>query len=297
MVSTFIALLTIAATASSPLVDTATLSTMEDCIIVDTRTEEEYREEHILHAFQLDTDILSETRSGTLGMLKPKREVETLLYRAGVRRGKTIVLYSGMASSVDLKRASRLFWILETMNFTDVKVLDGGLAKWKGEERDLCSDHASAKTTGEVPDSAYTATMNNTIATQAAVCAVADAGNGTILDLRSPALYSGESKKDFVDRAGHIEGADNIPAAQFMEGEYFTFKSEDALRSLFSAEQLAQDHPVITYCNSGRDATVGYLGLRVLGHRNVSVYDGSMAEWGNDPAMKMSTSVSNPGNN
>ena len=38
--------------------------------------------------------------------------------------------------------------------------------------------------------------------------------------------------------------------------------------------------PVVTSCGSGITASVLALGLGLIGHRDVAVYDGSWAEWG-----------------
>ena len=39
------------------------------------------------------------------------------------------------------------------------------------------------------------------------------------------------------------------------------------------------DTPVVTYCNSGNMGTVGYLGYRLAGFKDVALFDGSMALW------------------
>jgi thiosulfate/3-mercaptopyruvate sulfurtransferase len=44
--------------------------------------------------------------------------------------------------------------------------------------------------------------------------------------------------------------------------------------------------PVITTCGSGLTAAVLALGLHFAGHKDVSLYDGSWAEWG-DPDSEM----------
>ena len=46
---------------------------------------------------------------------------------------------------------------------------------------------------------------------------------------------------------------------------------------------MATDEPVILYCAAGIAATSDALALTVLGHTNISVYDGSLNEWAADP--------------
>jgi thiosulfate/3-mercaptopyruvate sulfurtransferase len=48
---------------------------------------------------------------------------------------------------------------------------------------------------------------------------------------------------------------------------------------------------VITYCNTGRQASVGYFVMRLTGHDNVSLYDGSMAEWTADASCPVDASA------
>ena len=64
-------------------------------------------------------------------------------------------------------------------------------------------------------------------------------------------------------------------------------RSADDLQLAASARS-----PVITYCNTGRSASTGYLVLRLLGYDSVAVYDGSMSDWtasGARPVEKIET--------
>ena len=276
-----------AASSESILINTEDLCAASGYTIVDTRPGDQYQTAHIHGAIHLDPDTLSEERDGVVGLLKDQHAVETLIYRAGIQRGKTIVVYSAMDAASDLKRASRLFWILETVNFEDVHVLDGGFSKWKTEGHPLCQGHKSIQHTGEVPEEAYSESLNTSIVSKDTLIRMQESGDGAIIDLRPETQYDGTDKKDFVDRSGHIKDAVNIPAPSFLEGDFFLFKDPSNLSTLAEETIKNKDTPVVTYCNTGRDATVGYLGLRIAGHKNVSVYDGSMAEWGNSPQLKM----------
>ena len=60
-----------------------------------------------------------------------------------------------------------------------------------------------------------------------------------------------------------------------------TLKSKAELQELF-APISAQ--PVINYCNTGHQAATNWFVLsEVLGRRAVSLYDGSMSEWTEEP--------------
>jgi thiosulfate/3-mercaptopyruvate sulfurtransferase len=48
----------------------------------------------------------------------------------------------------------------------------------------------------------------------------------------------------------------------------------------FEAAGIDMRRPVVTTCGSGVTAAVLALGLSIAGHKDVAVYDGSWAEWG-----------------
>ena len=66
-------------------------------------------------------------------------------------------------------------------------------------------------------------------------------------------------------------------------------KEPDALRAAFAAAGIDLKKPVITSCGSGISAAILSLALERLGHRDHSLYDGSWAEWGSFPDLKIAT--------
>jgi thiosulfate/3-mercaptopyruvate sulfurtransferase len=64
-------------------------------------------------------------------------------------------------------------------------------------------------------------------------------------------------------------------------------KSQDELRTVFQAAGVDLDKPIITTCGSGVTAAILSLALAVIGHRQVALYDGSWAEWGMYPDLKV----------
>ena len=77
-----------------------------------------------------------------------------------------------------------------------------------------------------------------------------------------------------------MPGALNVPYSANLVGDPPVFKSPEELRRVYQAAGVSLDAPVITTCGSGVTAGVLALGLHLVGHRQVAVYDGSWSEWG-----------------
>jgi 3-mercaptopyruvate sulfurtransferase SseA len=115
-----------------------------------------------------------------------------------------------------------------------------------------------------------------------------------LVDMRPPSYYAGLEKKGFISVAGPVPGAVNLPAADLLDAETHLLKDKAGLTDLVRVENLLgtnvgrdeemlqpldENTPIITYCNTGRDATTGYFLFRLLGYHKVEMFDGSMAEW------------------
>jgi len=76
----------------------------------------------------------------------------------------------------------------------------------------------------------------------------------------------------------HIPGTLNL---FWMDGqacrENQTLKPEQELIKLYEAAEVTPS-PIVTYCNSGMQATQSYFTLKYLGY-DVRLFDGSMSEW------------------
>ncbi len=101
--------------------------------------------------------------------------------------------------------------------------------------------------------------------------------------LRPPEFFAGEKKKDYVAKPGHIPKAANIPPPKLLTGAHHALLEPGQMAGTLQGAGAMSDSPVITYCNSGRSASLGYFVLRMSDHKNVAVYDGSLAEWTASP--------------
>lgn len=280
------------------LVSTDQVSTLTDSLVVDTRPLAAYTEGHIPGAIHLDVNSLSETRDGVAGLLKPVDHIWKALGDAGIDPARHVIVYCGMENADDLKDAARMFWILEYLGYDRVSALDGGFAKWESEKRTV-ERGGPTYTPVEMPELSL---RPDRIASAADVEKAIDDNTATIADLRGADFFKGAKKADIVKAAGHIPKAVNLPAESLVEGENNTVKPILELQELLKKSAIPDGHRVITYCNSGRSASVGYFILRNLGRENVAMYDGSMSEWtaaGDRPVIcdeqaKPGSSIQNP---
>ena len=103
---------------------------------------------------------------------------------------------------------------------------------------------------------------------------------GHVLDARSHGRFGGaEAGPRPGLRRGHIPGGLNLPYDRLYRKDG-TLLPPAELRQAFQATGLDLARPVVTTCGSGVTASVLALGLHLLGHEKVAVYDGSWTEWG-----------------
>ena len=74
-----------------------------------------------------------------------------------------------------------------------------------------------------------------------------------------------------------MPSARNLPFSEVLEAG--CLRPPEELRRLFR-DKATQEQQVITSCGTGITACVLTLAAWELGYRNLSVYDGSWAEWG-----------------
>ena len=210
--------------------------------------------------------------------LASKEEIEQLLGGSGIGNGTTVILYGDNNNWF----AAWAFWQLKYYGHGDVRIMNGGRAKWEAEGRPLTTD------TPSYPAAAYSASDGDQSvrAYRDQVLALVNAGSVSLVDVRSPAEFSGEllapptAPQEGSQRGGHIPGAANIPWGQAVD-EDGSFKSADALRELYGGHGIDGGQETIAYCRIGeRSSHTWFVLTQLLGMENVRNYDGSWTEWG-----------------
>lgn len=231
----------------------------------------EYDSAHIPGAVFFDLAALSNPNCDLPHMLPPPEMFSSRVRKLGLGNGNRIICYDGAG----LFSAARAWWMFRAMGHKDVAVLDGGFPKWRTEGRpveDLAprprERHFVAR-----PDHHFVKSIND-------VKAVCESGQCQIIDARGPGRYAGTDPEPREGmRSGHIPGALNVPYASLL-AEDGSLKPKDEIKAIFEKAGYTDGKPVIASCGSGVTACILSLALEVIGKTDVSVYDGSWAEWG-----------------
>jgi thiosulfate/3-mercaptopyruvate sulfurtransferase len=208
-----------------------------------------------------------------------KAALEALLSKSGISNDTTILLYGDNNNWF----AAYALWQLKYHGHKDVKLVNGGRKKWLEEKRPITTEATRVGATtyraGE-PDESIRARREEVLAI------VEKKKPGHLVDVRSVDEFSGKiiappGMTETAQRAGHIPGAANVPWAQ-AANEDGTFKSADALASLYGAKGVSGADETIAYCRIGERSSHTWFVLKyLLGYDNVKNYDGSWTEWGN----------------
>lgn len=208
----------------------------------------------------------------------PADRYERLMSRSGITPETEIVLYGDSNNLL----AAWAFWQLKLYGHERVRLMDGGRGKWLSEARVLTRQIPTLGPTrhGHADlDPTFRAMLDD-------VRAAAEAGHVNLVDVRSPAEYSGDilappGLPETCQRGGHIPGAVCVPWGRACR-EDGTFKPEPDLRRLYADAGVDPARSTIVYARIGERASHTWLVLAfLLGLRDVRNYDGSWTEWGN----------------
>lgn len=270
---------------SMPLVSGDELATHlrdEDVLVCDCRfagdaeaSRKLYLSGHVpgaIHVYWLDD--LSTTNTTVTTFVPDAAEAADRLGRLGVTQAKTVVGYSDGGNLY----ASRLWHVLAHHGHERVALLDGGFEKWEADGHPLeygRIDPSPARFEPREPG----ATLG--IGATEIVQRLEDR-RLCMVDVRAPAEFSGQQLR--AARGGHIPGAVLWPWEENLRPDG-TMRDPAEIRSRAEAAGLVPDQELVTYCQGGVRAAHAALALRVAGYPHVRIYDGSWAEWGNDPAL------------
>jgi thiosulfate/3-mercaptopyruvate sulfurtransferase len=188
----------------------------------------------------------------------------------GLNDSDDLVVYDGSTTNLS---APRVWWMFRTFGHDRVAVLDGGLLKWRGENRPL-----DAGTLTRAPGRFTARLAPQAVRDLQAVRANMSAGTEQLIDARSRGRFAGTEPEPRPGiRGGHVPGSRNLPYADLVTSDG-TMRSLPELRHLIESAGIDLNRPVVATCGSGTSACALVLALHLLGHQ-AAVYDGAWSEW------------------
>ncbi len=241
--------------------------------------------------FDFENDFVNKNTSLS-NMMPPPDTFQSSARMLGLHLDDEIVVYDDFGNFC----ASRAWFMLLSMGFTNIKTLDGGLPEWIrcGYSTATTLPIASEQSNVLVKPSAryafidahyICAALPSSIVPplrQASTASNAELSSTLctqLIDARSLGRYAGSEPEPRNDmRSGHIPKSINIHYASLLNNG--RFKSTDELSAIFKDKDITLSEEIIASCGSGVTACIVAQAVYSLGAPCVKVYDASWSEWG-----------------
>ena len=235
---------------------------------------EEYKKEHIPNAIFFDLDKNSKIDSDLPHMLTDVNSWEKILGNMGIENKDEVVIYDNS----DVLSSCRCWYNLIYFGHDPklVHVLNGGLKKWKKENKITNSE----KITNKI--SYYIARENTKMVKNKNEIDKNISNNEfNVIDARSRDRFEGkvaEPRKNL--RSGSIKNSFCLPFSELINDDH-TFIDKDKILEKFKSTNFDDNKNVVFSCGSGVTATVLALAYSLINVKYMpTIYDGSWAEYG-----------------
>lgn len=239
----------------------------------------DYLKGHIQGAqfVDLDTDL---TDSNDPTSIIGPDEFAALMSRLGIGSQSTVVIYDDRGGVW----AARLWWALRYYGHDNARLLNGGLGSW------LAAGYGLRQDTEIPPQSQFEAVVRSNLrVTKEDVLAGIEDTATCVVDALPEPFYLGLANLFPKHRKGHIPGARNLPAENYLDPQTSRVQTKDDLQKKLQDAGISLDQTIITYCGSGIFASFDLFILLLMGHEKVALYDASWMEWGGDDKLPIET--------
>jgi thiosulfate/3-mercaptopyruvate sulfurtransferase len=234
----------------------------------------EFAAAHIPGAVYFDVDEISDRKSPLPHMLPSPEQFSSQARALGLGDGSRIVVYDANGGFL---AAHRVWWMFRVYGHEDVAILDGGLLKWRRENRPL-DDAPPAPRPRH-----FTARMDHTLVRGLDQMRVnLSRRREQVVDARSAGRFKGTEPEPRPGlRGGHIPGSRNVPFSAILDSSRdFVVRPADEIAAAFAKAGVDAAKPIVATCGSGITACTLAFGLYLIGQERTAIYDGSWTEWG-----------------
>ncbi|MCK5575187.1 MAG: 3-mercaptopyruvate sulfurtransferase [Sphingomonadales bacterium] len=241
---------------------------------------EDYDKNHIPGALHFCIDKVAEQDCDLPHMLPSAADFSRHARKLGLTNHNMIVIYD----TGGVHAAARAWWMFRTFSHERVRILDGGMERWRREGRPLSSEPVA------INQGHFTALRQpQHRATKEDVLKAIETGDVQIIDARGIPRFRGDDDEPRAGvRSGHMPTAKNLPYFRLFTDDG-TFQTPSEIARHFLDVGVDFEKPIITTCGSGVTACILAFCLNMIGKEDVRVYDGSWSEWGADHDLPLET--------
>lgn len=235
--------------------------------IIDLREIEKYQKCHIKGAIHIDNNIFVFHNDEGINEIPDKNLIETTLRKKGINKDDNLVLVDDVFNL----NCSLAAWTLNYYGFTNIKLLDGALARWEKEKRQL---------TKEVID--YPPSEIELIKKNEEILIEKDE---ILMNINSKDILFVDNRTEYA--ISHDQQGGNIPGAVhywyleiFQEfPDYFILKNLKDIENDLTKKGISKDKTIVVYCESAPQSALVYLVLKELKYPKVKLYLAGFNEW------------------
>ena len=235
---------------------------------------EEYKKNHIPNSIFFDLDKNSKKNTDLPHMLTDKQDWENIVSQMGIDQNDKIIIYDNS----DVISACRCWYNFIYFGHDPklVHVLNGGLKKWKKENKITNNKEVITKT------SKYSCVENFALVkSKKQIDENINKNDFYVIDARSKDRFQGkvpEPRKGL--RSGSIKNSFCLPYSELINEDH-TFISKDEILKKFMSLQFNLGQNLVFSCGSGVTASVLALAYSLINAKYMpTIYDGSWAEYG-----------------
>ncbi len=235
--------------------------------IIDLREIEKYQKSHIKGAVHIDSSVFFFHNEEGINELPDKKFLEKKLREIGINSDDNLILVDDVFNL----NCSLAAWTLNYYGFTNIKLLDGALARWEKEERPL-TEEVIEYSLGKIE-----LTKENE--------EILIAKDEILVNINSKEVLFVDNRTEYA--ISHDQQGGNIPGAVhywyldiFKEcPDYFVLKNLEEIEKELTEKGISKDKTIVVYCESAPQSALVYLVLKELNYPKVRLYLAGFNEW------------------
>ena len=243
-------------------------------------------------ASRMNTDDFEE---GPIWNRLSDEKLQTALNKYGIEQNTLVVLYG--VKGADLMAAFRLYAILKYMGIKDVRILDGGFAKWQ-QAGYLAEEEGSPLQPIKQAHNQIAINHTHIVDMPEAKAILSNPEESQLVDIRTLEEFIGKTPGYLDIKAkGRIPGSywgqagsDTSNLNDYRNPDQ-TMKSAEDILKMWQTHGINPNKRLSFYCGTGWRAAEVLAYAHVMGLKKVSLYDGGWYEWSADPKNPIETGL------